>query len=123
MTFATHYSPAGRGGDTARRLNVLTKGRVALFSRAPSAIFADRADGKRIRNQRTWATSTAGVIVGSGAIGSAGCGPTRRMPGNKKSSGETLLDALMPLQPLINTMRAQEVAPIATFKLGFKSAV
>lgn len=43
-------------------------------------------------------------------------------PGTRKVAGETLWDALMPLQPVMDRVKAQEKAPIATFQFNFTEA-
>jgi hypothetical protein len=50
-------------------------------------------------NQRAWATWMAGATSGSGAAGSVGGGSAFISPGKRKLAGETLWDALIPLQP------------------------
>jgi len=44
------------------------------------------------------------------------------IPGKRKVAGETLWDALMPLQPVRDRVRAQKKAAIATFQFNFTEA-
>jgi len=78
---------------------------------------------ERLKNQRTWATSTTGGVAGGGIEGTVGCGFAPTRPGSKKSSGETLLDAVMPPQPLVSTISAKETAPIVTFRFTLQETV
>lgn len=70
-----------------------------------------------VTGHRTCATSTPGAVLGSGGFESgAGLVPTK--PGRRKSNGETLLDALMPPQPVMKSVRIKEKAAIAIFRFN-----
>ena len=124
MTFATHNYLAGRRPNAAKWLGVTTKAIGSSFLQRISGYFQGLTAYERLENQRTCATSTPDGILDAKAGGSTGgCGFAPTKPGNKKSSGETLLVALMPLQPLVRTISAKETAPIATFRFIFKGPV
>jgi hypothetical protein len=84
------------------------------------AIFADNANGKRIRNgrQRANATSLAGGCAG--AVGSAfGFGGSAFIrPGRRKLAGETLCEALTPPQPVASHATPAIIVQQPSFQSG-----
>ena len=123
MTFATHNYPAARMANPAKRLSIARKGLLAPVL-TPSAADCPLQTGQEgPENHWTWAASTTAVVAGSAPTGSAEGAFTPTRPGNKKSSGETLLDALMPPQPLSSNISAKDTAPITTFRFRFKGAL
>lgn len=64
----------------------------------------------------------AGVTSGNGAAGSVGCGSAFNRPGNRKLAGETLWDALIPLQPPPSKAKLARSKAKPTFLFDFTGA-